>query len=153
MARRDWNARYAAGEMPPWDRDEPEQRLVELVSNGSLMPARALDVGCGTGTHAVWLASQGFDVVGVDIAPRAIERARDRAGTAGDVECKFEVLDFLAHDAPGGSKCAHNSSKSTKRSSVYCATSSEMTGNDPRYIPCATSRTSPHTCCTAACDA
>jgi len=100
MAHRDWNAHYAAEDMP-WDMDQPDDRLVELVRDGTLAPGRAMDVGCGTGTHALWLASQGFDVLGVDVAPLAIERARAKASAMPEVTCRFEVLDFLSNDPPG----------------------------------------------------
>lgn len=61
---------------------------------------RALEIGSGTGTNAVWLASQGFDVVGVDIAARAVEMARARAGSAPRV--RFVHADFLTDDALQG---------------------------------------------------
>jgi SAM-dependent methyltransferase len=99
MARRDWNESYAAGELP-WDTGRPDEHLVELVTAGGLPAGRALEVGCGTGTNALWLAAHGFEVVAVDFAPRAIDRARARAGGAGG--CRFEVIDFLAEDPPGG---------------------------------------------------
>jgi SAM-dependent methyltransferase len=52
-------------------------------------------VGCGTGTNAVWLAQQGFDVTAVDLSPRALERARERAHKAG-VRVRFVAADLLA---------------------------------------------------------
>src|SRR5690606_12532387 len=76
----DWNEHYLRGELP-WDTDEPDPHLIDLVRSGVVDRGRALEVGCGTGTNAVWLAGQGFDVVGVDIADRAIEMAHARAGS------------------------------------------------------------------------
>ncbi len=96
----DWNERYATDDIP-WDSDQPDPHLVEAVQSGLVVPGRALDVGCGTGTNAVWLASQGFDVVGVDVSSRAIERARAKAAEVAD-RCRFEVLDFLSEEPPGG---------------------------------------------------
>lgn len=96
MPARDWNAHYQQG-LTPWDTETPDSKLVEFVRGTMRPPARVLDVGCGTGTHPLWLAAQGFDVVGVDIAPLAVERARSRAATAqvaGTV--RFVVHDFLA---------------------------------------------------------
>src|SRR5262249_33426010 len=52
-------------------------------------------LGCGTGTNAVWLAQQGFDVVGVDLSPLAIDQARKRASDAG-ATVQFETADLLA---------------------------------------------------------
>src|SRR5438132_7135178 len=91
MPQHDWDARYAAGELP-WDTGIPDPQLVELVTAGVIAPGRALEVGCGTGTNALWLAQHGFEVLGVEVSPRAVDKARARAGSA----CRFEVRDFLA---------------------------------------------------------
>jgi SAM-dependent methyltransferase len=97
---RDWNAHYQQG-LTPWDTGTPDAKLVEFVRVTMRSPARVLDVGCGTGTHALWLAAQGFDVVGIDIAPLAIERAQSRAAATQVVgRVRFAVHDFLA--APPG---------------------------------------------------
>jgi len=95
----DWNGQYLRGELP-WDTDEPDPHLTELVRSGVVTPGRALEIGCGTGTNAVWLAGQGFDVVGVDIAERAIEMARAKAGSVPRVS--FRRADFLVDDAVRG---------------------------------------------------
>ncbi|MBV9123202.1 MAG: class I SAM-dependent methyltransferase, partial [Planctomycetes bacterium] len=58
-------------------------------------PCRALELGCGTGTNSVYLAQQGFEVTGLDIAPQALERARSRARAAG-VSVRFLEADVLA---------------------------------------------------------
>jgi len=59
------------------------------------MPGPALEIGAGTGTNAIWLAERGFDVIGVDVSPLAVERANAKmAGRA--LGCRFAVLDFLA---------------------------------------------------------
>jgi methyl halide transferase len=99
MSRTDWDSRYAADDTP-WDTGRPASHLVEIVEAGTVGPGRALDIGCGTGTNALWLAAHGFDVVGVDVSLLAIERARSKA--AGATRCRFEVLDFLTDDPPGG---------------------------------------------------
>ena len=93
MADHDWNAHYASGFMP-WDSGEPDPELVATVEAGTIPAGRALEVGCGTGTNALWLASRGFDVLGVDVSPLAIERARVKLGDAA-IACRFEVRDFL----------------------------------------------------------
>jgi SAM-dependent methyltransferase len=62
---------------PRWDSDQPNEELVAMTQ--SLTPRRALDLGCGTGANAVFLAQHGWDVVGVDFAPQAIETARKRS--------------------------------------------------------------------------
>jgi SAM-dependent methyltransferase len=102
MTERAWNEDYLQG-FTPWDTSTPEPTLVDFVRSTGVTSGRALDVGCGTGTHALWLASQGFEVIGVDISPRAIELARARAGdaqTRGAI--RFDVLDFLASTPDGG---------------------------------------------------
>jgi 2-polyprenyl-3-methyl-5-hydroxy-6-metoxy-1,4-benzoquinol methylase len=60
---------------PPWVGDARSE-LVELVGSGVLAPGRAIDLGCGVGDNAIFLAQHGFEVTGVDFAPAAIARAR-----------------------------------------------------------------------------
>jgi SAM-dependent methyltransferase len=97
MNEHDWNADYAAGQLP-WDTGLPDAQLVSTVENGLLSPGRALEVGCGTGTNARWLAQRGFDVVAIDLSPLAIEAARKKTPTSA--RCEFAALDFLAEDPP-----------------------------------------------------
>lgn len=100
MPHPDWNERYVAGDTP-WDTGEPNRHLVEFVGSGAVTPGRALDVGCGTGTNALWLAEHGFEVLGIDIASVAIEKARKKA-VGAKPGCRFERLDFLTDAVPGG---------------------------------------------------
>ncbi|MFQ5712204.1 MAG: class I SAM-dependent methyltransferase [Candidatus Geothermarchaeales archaeon] len=78
----------------PWDTDKPPRELVELVEEGRVEPCRALDVGCGTGSYVIYLASKGFEAVGIDISPAAIRKARAKA-VKRNVDCRFHVVDFL----------------------------------------------------------
>jgi len=96
MAENDWNAHYASGEVP-WDSPEADPELIDLVVKRPVSKGRALEVGCGTGTNALWLAARGFDVHGVDIAPLAIERAQAKTAAAKPTQgtLKFETRDFL----------------------------------------------------------
>jgi SAM-dependent methyltransferase len=71
-----WDAKYSDGARI-WSGD-PNSTLVDEVS--SLPPGRALDLGCGEGDDARWLAETGWSVVAVDISRVAIERARDLGG-------------------------------------------------------------------------
>lgn len=96
----DWDEHYAAGEIP-WDTGRPARELVDLVEEGRLPVGRALDVGCGTGTNARYLADRGYDVVGIDVAGRAIERAED-ATVSGEGSIEFRRLDFLHDEPPDG---------------------------------------------------
>lgn len=94
-----WNERYQAGELP-WDTGRPDPHLVAAFADGTLPPGRALEIGCGTGTNAVWLAAQGCAVTAIDVSEAAIERARARAAAAG-VDIDFRVVDLLAEPIPG----------------------------------------------------
>ena len=100
MPRSDWNDRYVTGDIP-WDTGEPLDYLVDFVRSRPVPPGRALDVGCGTGTNSIWLARQGFDVLGVDLSDIAIGRAREKLGDS-DVPCRFAALDILSDPVPGG---------------------------------------------------
>src|SRR5262245_41434246 len=98
MPHPSWNDRYASEEPMPWDTGTPDPMLVEIIESHVIAPGLALEVGCGTGTNAIYLAQRGFEVVGVDIAPLAIENARAKAHG----RCRFETVDFLSEAAPGG---------------------------------------------------
>ena len=79
MDRDAWDERYRA-EGLLW-RAEPNQFLVAEVAH--LAPGRALDLACGEGRNAVWLARLGWDVTGVDFSPVALGKARDLMAEAG----------------------------------------------------------------------
>lgn len=100
MPHRDWNDVYAQGDLP-WDTGEPDPHLVELVTSGRVTPGRALEIGCGTGTNSLWLASQGFEVFAVDVAPRAVEKARAKAADSKG-QVTFEVANVLTDPLPAG---------------------------------------------------
>jgi SAM-dependent methyltransferase len=74
----------------PWNSEQPPELLVELVESGQVKVGRALDLGCGLGNYAIWLAGRGFEVVGVDASPTAIKIASRNAEKKG-VKCKFVV--------------------------------------------------------------
>jgi SAM-dependent methyltransferase len=93
MSTPDWDERYATDNLP-WDTGEPDPQLVDAIDRGPIAPGRALEVGCGTGTNALWLSSRGFDVLGIDISPRAVAKAKAKAEAAG-ARVRFMVLDFL----------------------------------------------------------
>lgn len=89
-----WNERYVGGDLP-WDTQQAERRFVEVV--GELQPPtrRAMDLGCGTGTNALWLGREGFETIGIDIAAAAVERARQRAREAGLEQVRFACASVL----------------------------------------------------------
>jgi SAM-dependent methyltransferase len=66
---------------PPWDTGISPPELLEFIQNHP--HGRAIDIGCGTGTNVVTLASAGWRVTGVDFAPRAIQLARQKVRRAG----------------------------------------------------------------------
>ena len=76
---------------PPWDSGVTPPEVIEFVSQ-SQSRGRALDVGCGTGTNALYLARSGFEVVGVDFSPKEIATARAKAHRAG-IAIEFHVAD------------------------------------------------------------
>ena len=89
-------ARYESGQIP-WDDPLPPPEAIALIT--SLSPGKALDLGCGLGRASIYLASQGWDVDGVDFVPQAIEIAKQRANEA-QVKPRFHCasvidLDFL----------------------------------------------------------
>ena len=93
MDREDWNRKYDI-DAYVWH-VEPNQFLGPEVSG--LAPGRALDVACGEGRNAVWLAQQGWDVTGVDFSDVGIAKARRLAEDAG-VHVHWEVADATEHD-------------------------------------------------------
>lgn len=76
----------------PWDGGSRKE-LVSLVESGLIKRCRAIDLGCGTGENAIYLAQKGFDVTRVDYAEAAIEKARRRAKDSG-VQIRFIVDDL-----------------------------------------------------------
>lgn len=72
--------------------------LESLVESGRIAPGRAIDLGCGAGGEAIYLAKNGFDVTGVDFSPTAIKMARERARTENvDVNFIQDDLTALQH--------------------------------------------------------
>jgi SAM-dependent methyltransferase len=90
MRREDWNRRYAGAESL-WA-TRPNRFLVAEAE--ALAPGRALDLACGEGQNAIWLASLGWEVTAVDFSDVAIEKARRRASEAG-LEVSFLCADLL----------------------------------------------------------
>jgi 2-polyprenyl-3-methyl-5-hydroxy-6-metoxy-1,4-benzoquinol methylase len=84
---------------PPWDIGRPQPVVVELAESGELT-SPVLDVGCGTGENALFLADRGFEVVGVDAAEAAVESARRKAA-ARALHAEFHVHDALSLEGLG----------------------------------------------------
>ena len=88
-----------------WDRHftervwstEPDPLLVQLTQQ--LTPGTAIDLGCGPGRNAIWLATQDFRVTGVDASTIGLEQAAERAAAAG-VSLNLVVADLLTYQVP-----------------------------------------------------
>jgi cyclopropane fatty-acyl-phospholipid synthase-like methyltransferase len=92
-----WNSAYDG--TPPWDIGRPQGEFVRLAEAGKLH-GQVLDAGCGSGEHVMLAATHGAVATGVDIAPRAIERARVKAEERG-ITATFAVADVLHLDRLG----------------------------------------------------
>jgi 2-polyprenyl-3-methyl-5-hydroxy-6-metoxy-1,4-benzoquinol methylase len=97
FAREDWNARYAAKELV-WTA-EPNRLFAAEVAG--LEPGRALDVACGEGRNAIWLAERGWRVTAVDFADAALAKARRLAANRG-VQVEWVLADVLAYEPERG---------------------------------------------------
>jgi len=81
---------------PPWDIGHPQGVVIELHESGELT-GRVLDVGCGTGENAIYIASKGSEVVGIDFTQRAIEIAQVKSFER-NTDVEFLVGDVLELD-------------------------------------------------------
>src|SRR5690242_12826071 len=86
--RQRWDAKYAAKSLP--DRLTPDDWLIEQAS--AFRPGRALELACGTGHNAIWLAQQGWQVDAVDVSPTGLELASRFA------DCHGARVNWIAAD-------------------------------------------------------
>jgi len=91
-----FDLRYKNGDIP-WDIAKPDSNLIEIVRNTPIVKCKALDIGCGTGDNAIWLAKSRFIVTGADTSEAAIRYAKEKALENG-VRCDFIKSDFLEDD-------------------------------------------------------
>jgi len=95
---KDWNEAYKQDDTP-WDTGITSKELEKALHEEVIAPCRALELGCGTGTNAIYLAKKGFDVTAVDISQLAIKKAREKA-EAARVKVRFmqaEVPNLRLH--------------------------------------------------------
>ncbi|MFF7329004.1 methyltransferase domain-containing protein [Streptomyces sp. NPDC008150] len=79
-----WDGFYDDRTRPvPFFTAKPDENLAAHLDTGLLRPGRALDLGCGPGRNALHLAARGFTVDAVDLSPRAVDWAAERARAAG----------------------------------------------------------------------
>jgi SAM-dependent methyltransferase len=101
----DFDALYAntAGPPPAWDIGRPQPAFLHLAETGALR-GRVLDIGCGTGEHALMAASLGLEATGIDAAPTAIRLAETKAAERQkdhNLDVRFLVWDALELPALG----------------------------------------------------
>ncbi|MEQ8275094.1 MAG: class I SAM-dependent methyltransferase [Deltaproteobacteria bacterium] len=104
--RRDWNNSYVETTTTPWipadDGTQPHPLLEEHARRGFGGAGRVLELGCGVGANAAFLAERGADVLGVDIAASAIAWGKNAFGPVGG-RLSLEVGDSLGLDVAAGS--------------------------------------------------
>ena len=95
----EWDARYTERDGSMWS-GRPNGRLVAEIAR--LTPGKALDVGCGEGADAIWLAKSGWTVTAIDVSRIAVGRARE-AATAAGVKVQWVEGDVLETSLPARS--------------------------------------------------
>lgn len=100
MSAMDWDVLYRET-LPPWEVGSASPELGRILEEWQFPKGTLLDLGCGTGADAVFLAQHGFDVTAVDFSPTALERARTRAQNAATNVC-FVLEDVFRFGFHGG---------------------------------------------------
>ena len=97
MKQDDINKIYAESplNMIPWIYETPPKILIEIIDSGKISPCKTIDLGCGTGNYALYLASKGFTVTGIDFSSKAIEIAKRNANEK-KVKCHFIIANVLS---------------------------------------------------------
>ena len=101
--RAGWNKHWSRDDFDrPWLGRGVSREVITAVREG-WFPARgkAIDLGCGEGEIAAWLASQGYEAIGVDIAPAAVQRAQGKYAVASG-QLLFTAHDLCIRPPPGG---------------------------------------------------
>ncbi|MDH3328739.1 MAG: class I SAM-dependent methyltransferase [Desulfobulbaceae bacterium] len=94
----DWDQRYVDEDLP-WDSGKTDIHLCQFIEGSKIAPCKVLEIGCGTGTNSIWLAKIGFEVVGLDLSPVAINRAKVKAKEA-KVNCQWVSADIMKDTVP-----------------------------------------------------
>ncbi len=94
-----WNQKYRDGNTL-WDSGIRLRELARVLDDGLIAPSSAVELGCGTGTNAVYLAQKMFRVTAIDCSALALQRARSRADDAG-VSVEFLEADLCRVTQPG----------------------------------------------------
>ena len=127
---RDFEESYRSGDAP-WEIGRPQAELVRLAEAGRVVGS-VLDVGCGTGENALYLAARGHAVFGVDGSETAIQRAREKAAARGLGATQFHVF-----PDPQRREYAHALAEVTASGSdlfILCWSDEEPPGPGPRRV-------------------
>jgi SAM-dependent methyltransferase len=126
-----WNERYLNEDLP-WETGRVDSNLPEALDFLGIEPCRVLELGCGTGNNAIWLAKNGYDVVAVDVSEEAVEQATEKA-RANAVSVAFMCADILEGELPQGPYdlvfdrgCFHSFSSMTERLKVASSIATEL---------------------------
>ncbi len=130
-----WDGFYQDRAKPcPFFADLPDESLVQWIDEGLLRRGNALDLGCGNGRNAIFLARRGFAVEGVDYSRKAIDWAGERARNAGvavQLRCQ-SVFDLAceagSYDLIYDSGCFHHMAPHRRRSYVELVTAALKPG-------------------------
>lgn len=93
-----WSQRYKTGDIP-WELGVPREAAVRLFQAYAPKKCRVLDIGCGSGTHAFWLAENGYQVTAFDLSPEAIAIA-EQEQRKRHTHIDFQVNDILQLNKP-----------------------------------------------------
>jgi methyl halide transferase len=88
-----WNTRYQTGDTP-WETGAPHEEMQQVFKDFVPKGSKVLEIGCGVGTNAEWLATAGYKVTGTDVSEVAISKARERAASK-HLQIEYAQLNFL----------------------------------------------------------
>ncbi|MFA5905499.1 MAG: class I SAM-dependent methyltransferase [Desulfobacula sp.] len=91
--KQSFEERYQSG-TTPWELNRPDSHLIRIIEKEIVKPCRVLEIGCGTGSNAVFLHTRGFDVTAADFSSLAVEKAKEKARQER-TDIKFLIKDFL----------------------------------------------------------
>ncbi|MFC1489751.1 class I SAM-dependent methyltransferase [Candidatus Latescibacterota bacterium] len=94
-----WQELYSGG-LVSWDIGKHDYNLENVVVDTPIDSCKTLEIGCGTGDNALWLAERGFQVTGVDLVDSAIQKAKEKSAES-DVSCTFLTADFMDEKLDG----------------------------------------------------